>query len=121
VPVSALRATKFLLWATLGTGFILGQGYLIFLFQSYDTPFASLNGLRCVVVPLLIEAVIGVVTLRNVDQLHANAVANPHSLLGEALRKGNPPPPSPPAAREAWDGHWEDRDQAADRMSGKQP
>ena len=119
MSVSALRAGKFLLWATLGTGFILGQGYAIFLFQNYSTSFASLSGLKCVVFPLLIEAVISVITLRNVDQLHANAVANPHSLLGNALRKGSHPPPSPPAAREAWDGHWEDTDQAADRMSGK--
>jgi hypothetical protein len=117
--MTGLRTAKILLWTVVGTAAAVGQGYAIFLFQNYDGSFVTALGAKCILFPALIEVVIGVITLRNVDQLHANAVANPHSLLGEALRKGSDPPPSPPAARDAWDGQWEAPDRTADKMAGK--
>jgi len=112
--MSVPRAVKFGLAIILASVAALFQGWAVFWIADYGGPFASRTGLACVGVPLLVELVVFIVAMRNLDQLHANAVANPHSLLGQSLRRDTPP--APPPSRAAWDGGWEDPGKATDKM-----
>jgi hypothetical protein len=93
------------------------QGWLVFLWQEFPGPFLSLTGFKCVAVPLFVEAVVAVVAFGRYDELHARAISNPHSLLGQALRDDAGRPPDPPPTREAWNGGFAPMDEASDKMS----
>ncbi len=62
------------------------QGLGVFAVWGFAGSFLSATGAECVAVPLGIELVLLVVILKNLDELHARSVSNPHSLLGQALR-----------------------------------
>ncbi len=93
------------------------QGFGVFAVWGFGGSFLSLTGAKCVGIPLVIEAVLLVVILKNLDELHARSVSNPHSLLGQALRHDANTPPAPPPTREAWKGGFEDMDRASDKMA----
>ncbi|MGO9047824.1 MAG: hypothetical protein ACLQFW_13220 [Xanthobacteraceae bacterium] len=93
------------------------QGFGVFTFEGFGGSFLSFTGAKCVAIPLGIEAVLLVVILKNLDELHARSVSNPHSPLGQALRNDANAPPAPPPTREAWKGGFEDMDRASDKMS----
>ena len=100
-----------------GIAFVVLQGWIVFFFMEFPGSFLSLTGLKCVAVTLLVEGIVGVVAFTKYDELHARAVANPHSPIGQALRNDAPKPPEPPPVRDAWSGGFESTDSAADRMS----
>jgi hypothetical protein len=58
-----------------------------------------------------------VVVMKNLDELHSRSVSNPHSLLGRALRSETALPPAPPPTRAAWNGGFEDMDEASGKMA----
>ncbi len=96
------------LWIPLaGVGAVavaLLQGLGVFAVWGFGGSFLSATGAECVAIPVGIEAVLLVVILKNLDELHARSVSNPHSLLGQALRHDANTPPAPPPTREAWKG-----------------
>lgn len=112
--MSVRRAGKLGLWFVLGALGALTQGFAVFWYFEPYGPFLGRGGLECTVIPLVIEVVVLVLSLKNLDHLHASAISNPHSLLGHSLRNDAARPPPP--ARSAWDGQWEDPTQAADKM-----
>jgi hypothetical protein len=118
--MGVLRVAKWGLWVVLGTLGAVGQGLAVFWYMEPHGPFIGRAGLQCTGIPLLIELVLLVVTLKNFDQIHASAVSNPHSLIGQSLRNdAHQSAAAPPPTRTAWDGEWEDANHAADKMSGK--
>ena len=90
------RIAKVLGWIVLALTALAVQGYAVFWFGGYPGAYLSRIGLECTAVPVFIELVLFVVTMMHLDRLHAGAVANPHSLLGQALRQGDVPPPPLP-------------------------
>lgn len=111
-----MSVVKWTVWAALGVAAAALQGLAVFRFREFPGPFLSLTGLECAAVPLIVELVLAVVVIKNLDELHARSVANPHSLLGQALRQDGANPPPPPAARDAWTGGFEDMNDASDKM-----
>jgi hypothetical protein len=117
------RLIKLSPWIALGLLAALLQGLIVFAFWGAPTPFLSITGLGCVLIPLGVELVVAVVAFQKLDEIHGQAVANPHSVLGQALRKdpsrAAAAPSAPPPTREAWKGGFEPMDSAADSMSRK--
>ena len=119
--MSALRVAKWGLLGALGALLAVGQGLAVFWYMEPSGPFLGRAGVQCTGIPLLVELVLLVVTIKNLDTVHANAISNPHSLIGQSLRPDarQSAAPPPQATRTAWDGSWEDPNHAADKMSGK--
>ena len=110
------RLAKLLLLAPLGVAAAIGEGYGAFVYLGYgDGPFVSLTGLAFTVGAAVADVFLVALIVFKLDELHAGISANPHSRIGQTLRKdtGHPPPPE---ARAAWDGQWEDPNQAAGKM-----
>jgi len=98
-----MRVAKWGLLAVLGGLGAVAQGRAIFWYMEPSGPFLGRAGLQCIGIPLLFELVLLVVFLKNLDQIHAGAVSNPHSLLGQSVRNDSrqsaaSPPPSPTPA-----------------------
>jgi hypothetical protein len=114
------RAFKKWLWIPLAgvAGVVVAvlQGLLVFAWQDFPGSFFSMTGFKCIAVPLFVEAVIAVVALKSLDELHLKATANPHSPLSQALRNDGARPSAPPT-RDAWKGGFEEMDEASDKMS----
>lgn len=97
------------------------QGWLAYLYVQPKGPFLGVAGVKCTLGAMAVDLVLLVVTMRNLDQLHAVTTSNPHSLIGQGLRARDDAAPAPPAkatTQDAWNGRWEDPDRAADRMRG---
>lgn len=112
-----IRFARFWPWAAGGLVAALLQGVAVFAWRGYGGSFVSLTGLGCALVPLGLEGVVALLAVQYLDHLHAQTVTNPHSLLGQALRKDSGRPPAPPPTREAWKGDFEDMDDVSDKMS----
>ena len=93
------------------------QGLAVFAFEGFAGSFLSIAGLKCVAIPAAVELVLAIVILKNFDELHSIKASNPHSLIGQSLRKDAARPPAPPPTREAWKGGFADMDDASDKMS----
>lgn len=104
-------------WIALGLAVAMLQGAAVFWYRGYGDSFWSQTGLECVVIPAVAEIVLVVLVFRNLDELYARSISNPHSGIGEALRHNSHRPPAPPPARKAWDGAYEDMDDASAKMS----
>lgn len=101
----------------LGLAAAVAQGLVVFWWLGKGGSYLSLSGLGCTLAPPGVELVLALVVLKNMHELHTNAVSNPHSLLGQALRRDANTPPVPPPARDAWKGGFEDMDRASDKMA----
>ncbi len=84
------RVWEWKLWITLALIAVPLQGWLAYLYVELRGDFLGIAGLKCTVGALAFDLVLLVVTLKNFDQVHASAMANPHSLLGQSLRQGPP-------------------------------
>lgn len=105
-------------WIALAVAALPLQGFLVFSLWGKGN-FLSPSGAKFTLGCLAVDLVIGVVAAMHYERLHSGAVANPHSLIGQTLRRDAVQPPAPPPTREAWDGGWEDPDKASDKMSRK--
>jgi hypothetical protein len=109
-------AVRFWPWAAGGLVAALLQGLVVFAWWGNGRSFLSFTGLGCILVPLGVEVVVAIIAIKNLDELHAQTVTNPHSLFGTGLPK-DATPPAPPLTRKAWDGGFEPPDSASDSMS----
>ncbi len=116
--MNARRIGKWVVLIVLGAAAAVAQGLAVFWYMEPHGLFLGRAGLQCTAIPLLVEVVLLVVTMKNLDQLHASAISNPHSLFGQSLRDDTgKPAASPPPTRSAWDGQFEDPAKAADKMA----
>jgi hypothetical protein len=111
-----MAAIKICGWIALGLVVVVLQGLAVFWYRGYGGSFWSQTGLECAAIPAIAEIVLLVVVLRNLDELHARSMSNPHSIIGEALRRDAHRSPAPPPTRKAWDGGFEDMDDASSKM-----
>lgn len=51
------------------------QGWIVFLWQELPGPFLSATGFKCTIIPLGIEAVIAIVAIKTLHEMH---LRNPH-------------------------------------------
>jgi hypothetical protein len=109
--------SKIIVGILLGLAAAVLQGWAVFLWQQFPGPFLSLTGFKCVVVPLFIEGVVGVVTLIKINELYLHASTNPRGPLSRALLGSNGQRAEPPPTREAWKGGFEPMDDVSDKMS----
>ena len=91
------------------------QGYAVFWYRG-GGDFFSRAGFECTVIPAFIELVVIVVSAMHFERLYGSSVANPHSLMGQTLRKDTNQAPLTPSARAAWDGGFEDPGKASSQM-----
>lgn len=66
---------RVLLLATSAIGAAVLQGWIVFLWRGLPGPFLSRAGLICIGVPLGIEAVIAIVAVKTLHEMH---LRNPH-------------------------------------------
>jgi hypothetical protein len=105
---------KYLGLAVLVVAAIPTQGFIVFSFLGQGSFFGR-SGLVCTVSPIFVELVVLVVAAMHFERIHSSSVANPHSLIGQALRKETTDPRQP-SVRAAWDGGWEQPADAAEKM-----
>lgn len=51
------------------------QGWIVFLVREFPGPFLSVTGLKCAAIPLGVEAVVAVVAIKTLHEMH---LRNPH-------------------------------------------
>jgi len=95
------------------------QGFVVFWCRQTGGSFFGQAGLECTLFPVAVELVVAIATAIHYVRVHADAVANPHNLIGKTLRGDdrNPPAPPPrPKVSDAWGGVWVDPAKASERM-----